>query len=216
MYTGEEADGTVQLVGCNTPWNIQSQKWKRNADHDRLTKDDMDTFVASRTSLMTNGVCGYFFCFPLQFCLRSKAVTAPKEQLGAVKKHSGSVPTSNKPVSEAEALTGIYILDPEVCNNDLRKVILCDSSVTVRSISVLHNGVVVADEMECVDYLAATSIYTTNSSWPNNVTKVPRLSADQVVPATVHLDYSGPGRRPTLCPEQKSIQIMKYIVCTFS
>lgn len=70
--------------------------------------------------------------------------------------------------------------------------------------------------MDRVHDLDATSLTTAYPTETNKVTNVPPFSADEMVPAPVRLDDSGPGRRPMLRPEQKSIKVMKRIVSKFS
>lgn len=73
-----------------------------------------------------------------------------------------------------------------------------------------------ADAMEHVYDFDATSLATSYPPCRNQVTKMPRLSADEVVPAHVHPDAFGASRLPMLRPEKNSIQMMKFFMNTFS
>lgn len=74
---------------------------------------------------------------------------------------------------------------------------------------------VLADAMYRLDYLDASCLVTAYPPWKNNVADFPRLSVDEVVPATLHSNASGPAKRPILSPEKKGIPVMTFIVSNF-
>lgn len=66
---------------------------KSNAEHDRLTENDIDEFIDYMSIGMKNGAYGHVFSSQIQFGLWYKAVTAPREEFRSVEKDSGIVLT---------------------------------------------------------------------------------------------------------------------------
>lgn len=73
-----------------------------------------------------------------------------------------------------------------------------------------------ADASSRVDYLVPASLTMADPPCKNQVTNVPRRSADEVLPAPVAPEASGRCRRPMLRLAQQSIQLMNDIVSKVS
>lgn len=124
--------------------------------------------------------------------------------------------TASIPVIVVGPIPLIYTRPPALSNPDPRIESLSHTKMTECAIRFWKNVVPVAYVMVRVVYSAATSLAINHPHCRNQVTNIRRLSEYKAVPAPGHPDAVETIRRPMLCPAQKSIKSMTFIVTNIS
>lgn len=214
MSSGDEVDGTVLLVAFDPPYEIRYEKGKGNADHDRLTHDDMNDFMTHITSLKKKRVRGKVILSSVQFSHCYKALTAPEEDAPFREKDSCNVWETRTPVFRENLIVLLYTQAPRLYNKDALRTSLSHTFQTECDVHFWLHGLPLCKSMDRVDYRAANSVARL-SAVDELGHKIPPLSLNEAVYVPVSADGTGTHRRSMVHPERENVQVMRSIICKF-
>lgn len=93
--------GLFSAVRCmGLPYNVRYEKGKGNSDHEELTEEEMEAFMASRDILRKRGSRGHVNCSTRQCGYWCKNFSAPKQKVSVVEKDSEIVVVTRAPLFE--------------------------------------------------------------------------------------------------------------------
>lgn len=122
---------------------------------------------------------------------------------------------TNAPLFEVEPIPLIHTRAPGYYNTDPRRARISHISVSECVIHFRKSGLPFAEVMDRVDYLTTSTIGRNYPSLTNPVTKVPRISPDDVIYIFDSADSSETVRHSMLRPEQNNVPVMQLLMRKF-
>ena len=211
---GEELGVSVDFVLTDPPYNIRRTKERPNSDYDSLSEEDMRGVVDVVDAVLVKGGHAVVFCSFAQFpdwCAEFMTLTEDVDVVESVEQDEpGNV---EKPVFTVESTPLKFIrARGNYQANPVGKRLTHASMVEV-AVHLWKNGLDGSDMLGKVDYSVGSYVPSTLPGWTDTIDNIPRIPAAEVVYSE---EVGENGKRLRLCPEQKSVAVMKTLVAQYS
>lgn len=206
--------GSTQFVCIDPPYNTRRMAGKGNSAHDRLSEEEMPGIVQLIDQLLRNGGHAVVFCTAQQF-VQWQTVFERYKRLG----DRGGTPFS---VDKAPM---VFVNSPSNHKTNPGRSSCALQGMAEFALHVKKNGLNFEEEARMVNYKCFNYVQSSFDGRKNVLDNIPAVSGREVLTEKVAqtvVDEEDPeyGTVSTkvkrVRPEQKSIQLLKELICRFS
>lgn len=210
---GRDITGEVDFLIADPPYNVRSENSKDNSAHDVFTDKDMEDLVEFCNVVMKEGAHGIIFCAFAQFEDYRQLLTHTMRDGTDWEADSTGKTTKEEAVFTVESSPYIVVRSNGSFTNPLRATGM-HVNMAETCVHFWKKGGSITEMKTRLDFNSPSPFGGKLPPWTNVLTDVPQPTGHEVMWHPDKRDQYG--GRCRLRPEQKSIELMKFLINKFT